>query len=65
TGLIPSLFPISASGYAPVAYQWIFATIAAALALGLAIYVTSRDVKPSAGPMSFKASNEERPCTGR
>ncbi len=65
TGLIPSLFPISASGYAPVAYQWIFATIAAALALGLAIYVTSRDVKPSAGPMSFEASNEDRACSGR
>lgn len=65
TSLIPSLFPISASGYAPVAYQWIFATIAAALALGLAIYLTSRDVKPSAGPMSFDPPDKGRACTGR
>ncbi|NJO22777.1 MAG: hypothetical protein HC868_07340 [Sphingomonadales bacterium] len=65
TGLIPSLFPISATGYAPVAYQWIFATIAMSLALGLAIYLTSRDVKPSAAPMSLEPLDKDRPCTGR
>ena len=65
TGFIPALFPISASGYAPVAYQWIFATIAAALALGLAIYLSSRDIKPSAAPMSFDPPDKDRACTGR
>ena len=65
TGLIPSLFPISASGYAPVAYQWIFATIAASLVLGLAIYLTSRDVKPSAAPMSFNPAAKDPACTSR
>jgi hypothetical protein len=33
-----------------VAYQWIFATIAATLAAGLAVYLTFKDVKPSAPP---------------
>ena len=35
---------------APVAYQWIFAAIAATLAAGLAVYLTSTDVRPSAAP---------------
>ena len=48
TGFIPSLFPQTAMGYSPVAYQWIFATIAATLVAGLAIYLTSSDMKPSA-----------------
>jgi hypothetical protein len=47
TGFIPSYFPQTAAGYSPVAYQWIFATIAAALAAGLMIYATARDVRPS------------------
>lgn len=65
TGFIPASFPITAVGYAPVAYQWIFATIAVALALGLAIYLTSRDVKPSAAPQSFDPPDKKRTCTGR
>lgn len=47
TGFIPSYFPHTATGYSPVAYQWIFATIATALGLGLLVYATARDVKPS------------------
>jgi MFS family permease len=51
TGLIPPLFPTTDSEYSPLAYQWIFATLATALAIGLAIYLTSRDAKPDAhGP---------------
>ncbi len=46
TGYIPGLFPITSAGYAPVAYQWIFAAIAVSLTLGLAVYLTSRDIKP-------------------
>jgi MFS family permease len=52
TGFIPSLFPQTAMGYSPVAYQWIFAIIAATLVAGLAIYLTSSDMKPSAPPVS-------------
>ncbi len=47
TGFIPSFYPATAAGYSPVAYQWIFATIAAALGSGLLVYATARDVKPS------------------
>jgi MFS family permease len=50
TGFIPTLFPITAAGYSPVAYQLIFATIAAVLAAGLAVYLTAADAKPSAQP---------------
>jgi MFS family permease len=51
TGLIPPLFPTADSEYSPLAYQWIFATLATALAIGLAIYLTSKDAKPDArGP---------------
>lgn len=48
TGFIPALFPPNAAGtgYSPVAYQWIFASIAMSLAAGLAVYLTSRDMKP-------------------
>ncbi|MBS0242178.1 MAG: MFS transporter [Proteobacteria bacterium] len=55
TGLIPGLFPVSAAGYAAEAYRWIFATIAAALVAGLAVYLTSEDVPPS---RAAKVSNE-------
>ena len=48
TGLIPPLFPMTDQAYSPVAYQWIFATLAVALALGLAVYLTSKDAKPGA-----------------
>jgi hypothetical protein len=51
TGLIPALFPVTPAGYAPVAYQWIFATIAASLAVGLTIYFSSTDVKPRPAPV--------------
>ncbi len=47
TGLIPGYFAVTERGYSPVAYQWIFASIGAALAAGLAVYLTSRDVRPS------------------
>lgn len=47
TGLIPAIFPSTGPGYAVEAYRWIFATLALALGLGLAIYLTSKDVKPS------------------
>jgi MFS family permease len=51
TGLIPPLFPTTDSEYSPLAYQWIFATLAIALAIGLAVYLTSKDAKPDArGP---------------
>lgn len=48
TGYIPGLFPTTPAGYSPIAYQWIFATIAATLLAGLAVYLFSRDVPPSA-----------------
>jgi MFS family permease len=46
TGLIPPLFPHQGVGYAPLAYQAIFAVLACCLAAGLAIYLTARDSKP-------------------
>lgn len=46
TGLLPSLYSHAAPGYAPAAYQAIFATLAVALALGLGVYLTCRDAKP-------------------
>ncbi len=64
TGYIPNWFPQTASGYSPVAYQWIFATIAAGLAAGLAVYATSRDVRPSSqlGPtMPAQAGDKSKP----
>ncbi len=47
TGLIAGRFPVTATGYAPEAYHWIFGTIGIGLALGLAIYLTARDIRPS------------------
>ncbi|MBX9590198.1 MAG: MFS transporter [Hyphomonadaceae bacterium] len=46
TGFIPSLFPHDGPGYSLLAYRWIFATLAVALGLGLAIYLTAKDAKP-------------------
>jgi len=46
TGFIPPLFPSRGEGYSLLAYQSIFATLAICLAVGLAIYMTARDVKP-------------------
>ena len=46
TGFIPLLLPHAGPGYSPLAYQAIFATLAIALAIGLAFYLTSRDAKP-------------------
>ena len=47
TGFIPSLFPGDGPGYSLVAYGWIFATLAIALAAGLAVYLTAKDSKPN------------------
>jgi MFS family permease len=61
TGFIPAYFPQTAAGYSPVAYQWIFATIAATLVAGLLVYATARDVRPSSqsGPsVPAQAANE-------
>lgn len=65
TGFIPSLFPQSAAGYSPVAYQLIFATIAATLAIGLAVYLTSSDVKPSAAPPEAREPQVAANASGR
>jgi MFS family permease len=46
TGFMPKLFPGDDSGYSVTAYRWIFATLAACLALGLVVYLTARDTKP-------------------
>lgn len=51
TGIIAGLVPSTGAGYSPIAYQWIFASIAAALGSGLAVYLTARDVRPSAVAM--------------
>ena len=48
TGFIPPLFPHDGPGYSLLAYQWIFATLAIALAMGLAVYLTAKDSKPHA-----------------
>ena len=61
TGFIPSYFPQTAAGYSPVAYQWIFATIAASLTAGLLIYATARDVRPSSqlGPATLNPTGRK------
>ena len=46
TGLLAGLWPETGRGYAPVAYQWIFASIALSLAAGLSIYLSARDKSP-------------------
>ncbi|HJU31183.1 MAG TPA: MFS transporter [Hyphomicrobiaceae bacterium] len=62
TGFIPPLFPHDASGYAPLAYQCIFATLAFCLAAGLGVYLTVEDTKPS--PVEDAGSSAPRPDTG-
>ncbi len=52
TGLIPPLFQDQGAGYAPLAYQAIFAVLACCLGAGLAIYLTARDSKPRPSPSS-------------
>ena len=46
TGFIPRMFASSGAGYSPLAYQCIFAVLAAALAIGLAVYLASTDSRP-------------------
>ena len=47
TGFIPAMVGPIASGYSPLAYQLIFAMLAAFLAVGLVIYLArSHDIKP-------------------
>ncbi len=46
TGLIAGLWPVGVPGFSPIAYQWIFASIALSLVAGLAIYLGSRDIPP-------------------
>lgn len=46
TGFIPALFVHAGPGYSPLAYRWIFATLAIALSLGLAVYLTAQDSRP-------------------
>jgi MFS family permease len=58
TGFIPGFFPVAASGYAPEAYQWIFAAIATALASGLAVYLFSADARPV--PQTAAATSTRR-----
>ncbi len=48
TGAIAGLFEQTAQGYPALAYRWIFAFIAAALATGVAIYSRAEDLKPVA-----------------
>jgi MFS family permease len=48
TGFIPALFAHAGPGYSPLAYRWIFATLAIALGMGLAVYLTAADSKPRA-----------------
>jgi MFS family permease len=50
TGFIPPLFADGGVGYSPLAYRWIFATLAMALAIGLAVYLTAKDSKPRSTP---------------
>jgi MFS family permease len=57
TGFIPRLFPHAGEGYSLLAYRWIFATLAIALALGLAIYLTAKDSKPLADSTSEQSGS--------
>lgn len=52
TGFIPPLFPHEGPGYSLMAYRWIFATLAFALGMGLAVYLTAKDAKPRGGEVS-------------
>lgn len=47
TGALVGAFPVEGGGTHPeIAYRWAFGSIAAVLALGLAIYLTAKDAKP-------------------
>jgi MFS family permease len=46
TGAIAGLFAQVEGGYPPVAYRWIFAFMAVALAAGLAVYSRAQDLRP-------------------
>ncbi|MGQ0510796.1 MAG: MFS transporter [Betaproteobacteria bacterium] len=51
TGAIVGAFPEDSGGaHGELAYRWAFGSIAAVLALGLAIYLTAQDAKPDANP---------------
>ena len=68
TGQLAGLWPVSEQGYSPIAYQWIFASIALALAAGLAIYLGARDIRPgdaSAGDASAVEAAVTRPDTAK
>jgi predicted MFS family arabinose efflux permease len=64
TGFIPPLFPMPGrgEGYSPLAYQGIFAALAICLAVGLAIYLTARDVKPR--PAEHQRAEPASPSIG-
>ncbi len=49
TGFLAGLWPVGPDGYSPIAYQWIFASIALSLAAGLTVYLGARDVRPGDG----------------
>jgi predicted MFS family arabinose efflux permease len=46
TGWVIGAFPVTDGASPEVAYRWAFGCIAAALACGAAVYLTSRDAKP-------------------
>ena len=46
TGSVIGAFPVTDGASPEVAYRWAFGCIAAALACGTAIYLTSQDAKP-------------------
>ncbi len=49
TGPIVGAFPAPGAVSPEIAYRWAFGAIALTLAAGLAIYLTAKDAKPSAG----------------
>lgn len=46
TGLMLDRYPLTGLSYPPEAYAAIFATLSFALAVGLAVYLSARDIKP-------------------
>lgn len=50
TGPIVGAFPAPDAVSPEIAYRWAFGAIALTLAAGLAIYLSAKDAKPSAGP---------------
>ena len=59
TGFLAGLWPATARGYSPLAYQWIFASIAVALAAGLAVYLGARDMPPDDSGAGMTARSGE------